>query len=76
MGTTDSERKCVRLTHRECELLALLGQGMSNREIAFQLCVSEKTVRNCVSEILSKLELSNRTQAALWARDQDLKHTE
>lgn len=62
----------IHLTQRECEVLALLGHGLSNRQIAARLHISEKTVRNCVSEILSKLGLSNRTQAALWAKEHGL----
>ncbi len=64
-----SQEQIQLLTTREREVLVLLGQGFYNREIADLLHVSEKTVRNCVSEILSKLELSNRTQAALWAKE-------
>lgn len=72
MDTTNPAGKCARLTQRECEVLTLLGQGMSNREIAFHLRVSEKTVRNHMSDILSKLGLSSRTQAALWAKEHGL----
>jgi NarL family two-component system response regulator LiaR len=61
--------KCVRLTRRESEILGLLVYGLNNRAIAAQLRLSEKTVRNKMSEILSKLELANRTQAALWAKE-------
>ena len=52
--------------------MKLLAQGSSNKEIAAQLCLSEKTVKNRVSEILSKLGLHNRTQAALWAVEHGL----
>ena len=55
------------LTPREREVLALLGQGLSNRELAAALFVSEKTVKTHVSSILSKLRLADRTQAALFA---------
>lgn len=55
------------LTPRELEVLQLLTRGMSNREIAHTLTVSEKTVKTHVSSILSKLHLSDRTQAALYA---------
>lgn len=55
------------LTEREKEVLQLLAQGQSNREIAQELCISEATVRTHVSRILAKLNLCSRTQAALYA---------
>jgi two-component system, NarL family, response regulator LiaR len=55
------------LTEREIEVLKLIAQGFSNREIAAQLSLSGVTVDAHASSILSKLHLSNRTQAALYA---------
>jgi NarL family two-component system response regulator LiaR len=55
------------LTEREVDVLRLLAQGFSNGEIAEKLVVTEGTVRTHVSNILSKLQLANRTQAALYA---------
>ena len=55
------------LTEREREVLALLGHGMSNREIGAALFITERTARTYVSNILGKLGLSSRTQAALYA---------
>jgi DNA-binding NarL/FixJ family response regulator len=55
------------LTEREREVLTLIADGRSNREIARALVLSEKTVKTHVSNILMKLDLSDRTQAALWA---------
>jgi NarL family two-component system response regulator LiaR len=55
------------LTAREAEVLSLVAQGLTNQEIADRLFVSERTVRTHVSNILSKLHLANRTQAALYA---------
>lgn len=54
------------LTERELEVLALVGQGLSNREIAGGLFLSEGTVRNYVTAILEKLELRDRTQLAIF----------
>ena len=55
------------LTERELDVLRLIAQGCSNKEIALKLCVSELTVRTHVSNILCKLHLASRTQAALYA---------
>ena len=55
------------LTDREMDVLKLIAEGMANQEIADQLVISEGTVRTHVSNILSKLHLANRTQAALYA---------
>lgn len=55
------------LTAREAEVLRLVAQGLNNRDIAAQLVISEATVRTHVSNILSKLHLASRTQAALYA---------
>jgi len=55
------------LTPRELEVLQCLAQGLSNREIAARLCVSIRTVTTHVRNILDKLHLANRTQAALYA---------
>ena len=57
------------LTEREEEILSLVAQGKSNQEIAGQLFVSVKTVRNHVSNILVKLQVADRTQAVIRARD-------
>ncbi len=62
-----AEHRLSELTEREATILRLLAQGSSNIEIADALGVSEKTVRNRLSEIFSKLRLNNRTQAALYA---------
>jgi NarL family two-component system response regulator LiaR len=55
------------LTERETEVLRLVAEGLSNRQIALQLSLSEKTVKTHVSNILGKLNLLTRTQAALFA---------
>ncbi len=55
------------LSDRELEVLDLLAEGLSNQDIARRLVISERTVRNHVGNILAKLHLANRTQAALYA---------
>ncbi len=55
------------LTDRELEVLRLLARGLSNKLIAQELVISEKTVKTHVSNVLAKLHLSDRTQAALYA---------
>lgn len=60
------------LTDRETEVLALIAQGLTNQQIADRLFVSIKTVRNHVSNVISKLQVADRAQAALRARDAGL----
>jgi DNA-binding NarL/FixJ family response regulator len=60
------------LTDRERDVLRLLGQGMSNKEIGAELFITERTARTYVSNILGKLGLASRTQAALWAVEHKL----
>lgn len=55
------------LTPRELDVLRALAHGLTNREIAEKLIISETTVKTHISSILSKLQLTDRTQAALWA---------
>jgi DNA-binding NarL/FixJ family response regulator len=58
------------LTEREREVLELIAQGLTNHEIAEKMVISEKTVKTHVSNLLNKLNLEDRTRAAIWA----LKH--
>lgn len=60
------------LTEREAEVLAMIAQGRTNEEIAEQLVLSLKTVRNHVSNIFSKLQVADRAQAIIRARDAGL----
>lgn len=74
----DEQSAFRKLNEQELKILTLVAEGKTNREIAAQVFLSEKTVRNYVSAILDKLNLSSRTQAAAFAvqhriRDQLLK---
>jgi DNA-binding NarL/FixJ family response regulator len=71
-GPRDMESPFPELTPRELEVLTLISQGMTNAEIAECLTLSLKTVRNHVSNILNKLQVSDRLQAALRAREAGL----
>ncbi|MEU2789278.1 response regulator transcription factor [Streptomyces sp. NPDC007100] len=68
-NTPDARSRIERLTPRETEVLALLADGASNAEIANTLSMRESTVKAHVSRILATLEVTNRVQAALCARD-------
>ena len=60
------------LTPRELEVLTRIARGRSNHEIAQELVISEPTVRTHMANILSKLHLTDRTQAAIYALKQNL----
>ncbi len=55
------------LTSQEQRILGLIGEGMTNRQIAATIYLAEKTVKNYVSSLLAKLGLDSRTQAAIYA---------
>ncbi|MCI5857536.1 MAG: response regulator transcription factor [Agathobacter sp.] len=63
----EDEEKIDSLTRRELEVLKLLAIGMYNKEVAEKLEISERTVKNHVSNIFKKLEVTDRTQAAVFA---------
>jgi NarL family two-component system response regulator LiaR len=66
-GNFDEINPFSELTSREMDVLKLVAQGLTNHEIADQLVISENTVKGHVSNILSKLQLADRTQAAVFA---------
>ncbi|OLC11797.1 MAG: hypothetical protein AUH44_01430 [Chloroflexi bacterium 13_1_40CM_68_15] len=61
-----------RLTARETEIAALVGEGMTNREIAARLVISERTVDNHVHNILDALDMRHRSQIAAWCAERGL----
>ena len=63
----ESRTYSAELTARELDVVALVGKGKANKEIAFELGIGERTARTHVSNILRKLGLTSRTQLALWA---------
>lgn len=67
------KRREDNLTSRELEVLQLIAEGMINKEIAKQLYISEKTVKNHVSNIFKKIDVSDRTQAAIYAFKHEIK---
>ena len=67
-----SSRDITRLTEKEVEIIRYVATGMSNKEIAQQLAYSEKTVKNYLSIIFQKLNIRDRTQAAIYALRQGL----
>ena len=67
MSTLQESGRTVGLTARELDVVALIGEGKANKEIALQLGIGERTARTHVSNILRKLGLTSRTQLALWA---------
>jgi NarL family two-component system response regulator LiaR len=66
-GKQEASNPFADLTEREIEILKLIANGLSNAQIAGQLVISENTVKGYVSNILSKLHLADRTQAAVYA---------
>ncbi|RKS79647.1 LuxR family two component transcriptional regulator [Actinomadura pelletieri DSM 43383] len=72
LHTAPSRAAFPDLTAREAEILDLVARGLDNRQIARRLVLSDKTVRNYVSQLLTKLQVHDRTQAAVRARDAGL----
>ena len=68
----EDKDKIEQLTKREMEVLAKVAKGMFNREIAVSLNISERTVKNHISNIFKKIQVSDRTQAAVFAIRNDI----
>jgi DNA-binding NarL/FixJ family response regulator len=66
-GETSSKEYYDGLTPRELEILKMIAGGMANKQVAYRLSISEKTVRNHISHIYEKLEIYDRSQAVLYA---------
>jgi DNA-binding NarL/FixJ family response regulator len=67
---TKTDTKALsRMTPRELEIMSCIGQGHSNKEIAIKLNITEGTVKNHVSKVLTAIGARDRTQAALWAQE-------
>ncbi|MGI8424572.1 MAG: response regulator transcription factor [Chloroflexota bacterium] len=64
------------LTRRECDVVALIARGLTNRQIAGELVISERTVVGHVEHILAKLGMRSRVQVAAWAAVQGLARPE
>ena len=72
MNRASDSEKIQALTKREIEILKLLSKGLINRDIANELFISERTVKNHVSNIFKKIDVNDRTQAALFSIKNDL----
>jgi len=72
VGSVSRPLPYEQLTRRELEVLQSAADGLTNREIAERLCITEKTVKNHISNIFSKLNVNDRTQAILYALRQGL----
>jgi len=70
MGTGAADEQLSKLSVQEQKILTLIAEGKTNKEIAAEVCLSDKTVKNYVSSILSKLNLSRRSAAAAYVAGQ------
>lgn len=74
-GATKTSDPLSGLTDQERVLLRLLGEGLTNKQIAVKMFLAEKTIRNYVSRLLAKMGMERRTQAAVFASKLDRSHT-
>ena len=75
-GIPVEDQRAASLTKGEIPVVQSVGRGLSNKEIAAELCLSEGTVRNIISTVLGKLGLRDRTQLAIWAVETGLRRRE
>ena len=75
-GIPVADQRAASLTKGEIPVVQSVGRGLSNKEIAAELCLSEGTVRNIISTVLGKLGLRDRTQLAIWAVETGLRRRE
>lgn len=68
----EEEQNCGNLTAKEIDILKFVAMGMTNKEIAAKLCLSEKTIKNCLTLVFQKLQINDRVQAAVYAIQQGL----
>jgi DNA-binding NarL/FixJ family response regulator len=73
LGERARRRPVDDLTQRERDVLTLVGRGMSNKQIAWRLGISEKTVKAHLGSVFDRLGVEDRTQAALWAQRHGMK---
>ncbi|MDR3541172.1 MAG: response regulator transcription factor [Desulfosporosinus sp.] len=69
MNQDENDSRVEQLTTRELEVLSALGEGLNNKNIGKKLCITEFTVKKHVSQVLAKLNFTDRTQAALYAME-------
>lgn len=74
IAKNSDKEKMKNLTKRELEVLVLVSEGMFNKEIADKLSISERTVKNHISSIFKKIDVGDRTQAAVFAIRNNLIH--
>ena len=63
----DEDERIARLSRQEREVLVLLAEGLTNRQIGERLYLAEKTIKNYVTSVLSKMGMARRTEAAVYA---------
>ena len=75
-GASEPDRGSAPLSRREAEVAALVAQGLTNRQIAEKIIVTESTAAKHIEHILNKLGLTSRTQIAMWAAEKGLRVAE
>jgi len=70
--SSDARERIAQLSNREQKILGEIAKGLSNREIAQSLFISEKTVRNHLTAVFEKIGVTSRSQAVVFARDRGI----